>query len=187
MINLQTNTVNNFVIYADTISSEVQTYGDFFLIGFKNTYSNHWHYVIPNLVKRNSRFVQLSFTPLQQGENDDPYNATLTMAYPGTWEYKVYNIFVSSLDPSAGILIDQGDSQLEPYTPNEVQQVTYVSDNESFLSVVYYSGQGNTCIIDYSNSPYIISIPTVNTCQPLEITETGYVLIKAGQTLTLTS
>ena len=187
MINLNVNQPTEFVIYADTIDSSVQEWGDLFLIGYKSLYSNHWAYVIPTILKRNSRFVQLVMTAVEKDQPDDPFNALLAMFPPGGWEYKIWNITTPVLDPSFGILIDQGQAMLNHYDPPEVVQITYVSDNDTFKSAIYYSGAFDNCIINYSNSPYIISTDTTNTCQPLFVETTGYLLIEAGKTLTLTS
>ena len=187
MINLNVNEPNQFVIYADTIDSSVQDWGDLFLIGYKSLYSNHWMYVIANVVTRNSRYVQLEMTPVQEGESDDPYNGIIAMFPPGNYEYKVWNITTPVLDPSFGIQIDIGQAILGEYTPPEVENTVYVSDNENFESIIYYTGVLNNCVINYANSPYIISEDTTNTCQPLEIQETGFLLINKNQTLTLTS
>jgi hypothetical protein len=56
MINLSVG-LNEFVIYADTITSDVQTFGDEFLIGFRSLYTNTYSYVRPDVIKRNSRFI----------------------------------------------------------------------------------------------------------------------------------
>jgi len=187
MINLNVNEQNQFAIYANTISNEQETYGDFFLLSFKSEYSNHIALVIPIVAKRNTRFVQFQLTVVQENEQDDPYNAILAMFPPGNYTYKCYNIDVPTLDPSFGILIDQGQAIVGDYTPPEVTETVYLGDNEASLGIVYYSGTLNICIINYANSPYEIISPTVNTCQPLIIEETGYVVIKKGETLTLTS
>jgi hypothetical protein len=187
MINLQVAQENQFAIYADTISSDVQTFGDYFLIGFRSLYTNHWSYVAPTVVSRNSRFVRFNITVVERGTADDPLNGLLAVFPPGNYSYKIWNLENPSLDPSTGIAIDEGQMIMAAYTPPEINEIVYVSDNENFQNEIYYSGIFNNCIIDYTNSPYIIEIDTTNTCQPLEIANTGYLLIKKGLTLTLTS
>jgi hypothetical protein len=186
MINLNVG-VNEFVIYADTITSDVQTFGDEFLIGFRSLYTNHYSYVRPDVIKRNSRFIQFEITTVQKDTADDPLNSILMVFPPGNYSYKVWVLEDPSLDPSTGILIDEGQMIMANYTPPEINEVVYVSDNENFQNEIYYSGSFNNCIIDYTNSPYIIEVNTTNTCQPLEIANTGYLFIKKGLTLTLTS
>jgi hypothetical protein len=184
MINLNVG-VNEFVIYADTITSDVQTFGDEFLIGFKSLYTNHWTYVRPEVIKRNSRFVQFEITVVQKGTADDPLNSVIMVFPPGNFSYKVWNLEDPSLDPSTGIKIDEGQMIMANYTPPEINEVVYISDNETFKNIIYYSGVTDNCTIDYTNSPYLIEIPTTNTCQPLVITESGYLLIEEGIQFTL--
>lgn len=184
MINLNVG-LNEFVIYADTITSDVQTFGDEFLIGFKSLYTNHWAYVRPEVIKRNSRFVQFEMSVVEKGTADDPLNSVLMVFPPGNYSYKVWNLEDPSLDPSTGIKIDEGQMIMANYTPPEINEIVYISDNETFKNIIYYSGVTDNCLIDYTNSPYLIEIPTTNTCQPLVITESGYLLIEEGIQFTL--
>jgi hypothetical protein len=184
MINLNVG-LNEFVIYADTITSDVQTFGDEFLIGFKSLYTNHWAYVRPEVIKRNSRFVQFEMSVVEKGTADDPLNSILMVFPPGNYSYKVWNLEDPSLDPSTGIKIDEGQMIMANYTPPEINEIVYISDNETFKNIIYYSGVTDNCLIDYTNSPYLIEIPTTNTCQPLVITESGYLLIEEGIQFTL--
>jgi hypothetical protein len=184
MINLSVGT-NEFVIYADTITSDVQTFGDEFLIGFKSLYTNHWSYVRPEVIKRNSRFVQFEISVVEKGTADDPLNSILMVFPPGNYSYKVWNLEDPSLDPSTGIKIDEGQMIMASYTPPEINEIVYISDNETFKNIIYYSGVTDNCTIDYTNSPYLIEIPTTNVCQPLIIAETGYLLIEEGIQFTL--
>jgi len=184
MINLNVG-LNEFVIYADSITSDVQTFGDEFLIGFKSLYTNHWAYVRPEVIKRNSRFVQFEMSVVQRGTADDPLNSILMVFPPGNYSYKVWNLEDPSLDPSTGIKIDEGQMIMANYTPPEINEIVYISDNETFKNIIYYSGVTDNCTIDYTNSPFLIEIPTTNTCQPLVITESGYLLIEEGIQFTL--
>jgi hypothetical protein len=185
MINLAIGGSNQFAIYADTIDSSVHDYGNYFLIGFKSLYTNHWSYVVPTIIKRNYRFVQFNIGIVEKGTIDDPLNAILEVFPPGNYSYKVWNLDEPSLDPSAGYLIDEGQMIMASYSPPEVIFTDYISDNDAFKNIIFYSGVTNNCIIDYTNSPYIIPVPITNTCQPLIITETGYVLVEEGITFTL--
>ena len=185
MINLSVGAVNEFAIYADTIDNSVQQFGDYFLIGFKSTYTRHIAYVIPTIIKRNSRFVQFNLDIVEQGTGDDPFNGILEVFPPGNYSYKVWNIDSPTLDPSEGILIDEGQMIMANYSPPETIKYTYISDNETLKNIIYYSGVINSCIINYQNSPYIIPIPTTNLCQPLIIEEDGFLLIEEGIEFTL--
>ena len=104
---------------------------------------------------------------------------------PGNYSYKVWNLEDPSLDPSTGIKIDEGQMIMANYTPPEINEIVYISDNETFKNIIYYSGVTDNCTIDYTNSPYLIEIPTTNVCQPLIIAETGYLLIEEGIQFTL--
>ena len=64
MLNLTPDTTNNLIIYADTVSAEY-TVGDYFLMVLTNTYSKQTFAVVPTIIRRNTRFVELeieSFT-----------------------------------------------------------------------------------------------------------------------------
>jgi hypothetical protein len=184
MINLNVGT-NEFAIYADTITSDVQTFGDEFLIGFKSLYTNHWSYVRPDVIKRNARFVQFEITVVEKGTADDPLNSVLMVFPPGNFSYKVWNLEDPSLDPSTGIKIDEGQMIMSNYTPPEINEIVYISDNETFKNIIYYSGVTDICTVDYTNSPFLVEVPTTNTCQPLIIAESGYLLIEEGIQFTL--
>lgn len=186
MINLSVGQTNQFAIYADTISNDVQTFGDYFLIGFKSLYTNHWSYVIPQVIKRNSRFLQFNISVVEPDSPDDPLNGILEVYPPGNYSYKVWNIDYPSLDPSIGILIDEGQMIMAEYEPPEIQTYTYISDNDYFKSIIYYSGVKNDCIIDFSNSIYYIKEDMLTLCQPLIISDNGgFAIIEDGNTWTL--
>jgi hypothetical protein len=185
MINLNVGAVNEFAIYADTIDNSVQQFGEYFLIGFKSTYTNHWTYVIPTTIKRNSRFVQFNLDVVEQGTADDPFDGILSIFPPGNYSYKCWNLDTATLDPSEGILIDEGQMIMGSYSPPEVIFTSYISDNETFQNIIYYSGVLDSCFINYANSPYIIEVPTTNLCQPLTIEEDGFLLIEEGIEFTL--
>jgi hypothetical protein len=55
-----------------------------------------------------------------------------------------------------------------------IEFVKYISDNENLRSVVYYSGEFLCCVIDEYNSPYVVSTYEVSTCDPLIVTDLGF-------------
>ena len=186
MINLSVGANNQFAIYADTIDNSVQDYGDYFLIGFKSLYTNHWIYVVPEVIKRNSRFVQFNIQVVEHDSPDDPLNGILEVFPPGNWSYKCWNINYPTLDPSVGYLIDEGQMIMANYTPPEVVEYTYISDNETFKNIIYYSGVVNDCIIDTNNSIYYVNEDLISLCQPLIISDNGgYAIIEDGNTWSL--
>lgn len=178
MINLSVGNLNQFAIYADTIDNSIQDYGDYFLIGFKSLYTNHWTYVIPEVIKRNSRFVQLNLVVVEGNTPDDPLNSIVSIFPPGNYSYKIWNLDYATLDPSNGILIDSGQMIMAEYNPPEVVEYTYISNNETFQNIIYYSGTvGGDCYIFIENSPYIVDEDITNLCQPLIISENGGLLV----------
>lgn len=187
MINLNLGNTNEFAIYADTIDNSVVDYGDYFLLGFKSLYTNQWTYVVPQIITRNSRFVKFNLIVLEGEQFDDPLNGIIGIFPPGNYSYKCWSTNSATLDPSAGILIDQGQMIMADYTPPEVETYTYISDNETFASIIYYSGTvGNDCYIYIENSPFVIEEDTTNYCQPLIIAENGgYLLVEDGVTFSL--
>ena len=182
MINLSLGNTNQFAIYADTIDNSIYDYGDYFLIGFKSLYTNTWNYVVPTIVKRNSRFIQFNLVVLESGNVDDPINGIIGIFPPGNYSYKIWNTDTATLDPAAGYLIDEGQMIMANYTPPEIEFTSYISNNETFQSVIYYSGTvGSDCYIYEENSPFVIEENTTNYCQPLIIAEDGgYLLIEDG-------
>jgi hypothetical protein len=186
MINLSVGTNNQFAIYADTLDNSIQDYGDYFLIVFKSLYTNHLSYVVPQILNRNSRFVKFNIEVVEYQSPDDPLNGILEVFPPGNYSYKVLNTNFPTLDPSAGLLIDEGQMVMANYTPPEVVQYTYISDNETFQNIIYYSGFANDCIIDFNNSIYYINEDMTSLCQPLIISDNGgFAIIEDGFTWSL--
>jgi hypothetical protein len=199
MINLTAGQVNQVIIYADTISDEVVTFGDYFLFGLQDTYTKEWEYAIVPYTKRNNRFINFQLY-VSDACIDNPFDGELFLRYPGNWTYKIWNLDSPILDPSAGDLIDQGQMYLNEYNPPEIVYTEYVSDNNNLESevymyaediefvsysssnnnlraVIYYSGQFFCCVIDEFNSPYVVSGYEVSTCDPLYVTDLGFLEI----------
>lgn len=225
MINLTAGQINQIIIYADTVSNDVESFGDYFLFGFNDTYSKEWYYVIPNYTTRNTRYINFQID-VDTACIDNPEEGNLFLALPGNWTYKIWNLVSPSLDPANGDLIDEGQAYLNPYNPPEIEFieyisdnetltsdvfmfdqaieyisyisdneelesevymkgqpiefVSYISDNENLSSVVYYSGQFLCCVIDQFNSPYVVSSYEESNCDPLIITDLGFLDIQEG-------
>ena len=209
MINLTAGQINQIIIYADTVSNADVTYGNYFLFGFQDTYSKEWFYVIPDYTTRNTRYVNFQIE-VSDACIDEPEYATIFLRLPGNWNYKLWNMVSPSLDPADGDLIDQGQAFLNPYDPPEVgfieyesandnlesevymyseaiEFVKYVSDNENLKSVVYYSGDFFCCVIDEFNSPYIVSSFQESNCDPLYVTNLGFLDITETGELYITT
>jgi len=219
MINLTAGEVNQIIIYADTISDEVITFGDYFLIGMQDTYTKEWEYAILPYTKRNNRFINFQLF-VDTACVDNPFEGQIFLKYPGNWTYRIWNLDSPVLDPSAGDLIDQGQMYLNEYNPPEIVFTEYVSDNENLesevymfseaiefvsydsdnnnlesevymyaediefisynssnnnlRSVIYYSGEFLCCVIDEFNSPYVVSGYEESNCDPLFVTDFGF-------------
>ncbi len=209
MINLTAGETNQIIIYADTVSNAVVSYGDYFLFGFQDTFSKEYFYVIPDYTTRNTRFINFQIQVSQECIID-PNQPEIFLRLPGNWNYKLWNMVSPSLDPADGDLIDQGQAFLNPYDPPEVgfveyqsdnenlesevymfseaiEFVSYESDNENLRSVVYYSGDFLCCIIDEYNSPYVISTFEESNCDPLYVTGLGFLDITETGELYITT
>ena len=113
MINLTTDSENTFVLYVDTIDNDVQTYDDYFLLGFQNAYAKNWAYVVPIIDTRNSRYLKLTITLVNTAGETDPLIGTLFMIQRGNWDYKLWNTAIATIDPTVGTLLDEGQMVLE--------------------------------------------------------------------------
>ena len=149
-------------------------------------YTRHWSYVIPQVIKRNSRFIEFNIVVVQRGTPEDPLNSILEVFPPGNYSYKCWNLDFPTLDPSSGELIDEGQMIMDNYDPPEIVQYTYISDNETLKNIIYYSGANvDNCTINYLNSPFLIIEDTTSLCQPLILDITGYAEIEDGVTFSL--
>ena len=175
MLNLTAGQTNDAIIYVNTISTDVVTFGDYFLLGFQNTYSKNWAYVIPTVVSRNSRYVKFRFD-VAAADIEDPENGIVWLFAPGNWTYKVWNSVTPTLDPSVGDIIDAGQMYLNDYTPPEIVFTSYDSSNNNLANVIYYSGDPS-CTIDTFNSPYVVFGSEESTCNPLYVDTDGLLFI----------
>lgn len=184
MITLSVGQDNPFAIYADTISNDVQTFGDYFLLKLYSLYTRHTYYVVPQILTRNTRYVKFNVEIVEYDSPDDPLNGILEIFPPGNYSYTLYNTDFATLDPGNGVLVDQGQAILEEFEPGEIIKYTYTSDNELLKNIIYYSGVANDCVIDADNSIYYIDEDMITLCQPLVIKNTGEAVIKDGFTWT---
>jgi hypothetical protein len=63
---------------------------------------------------------------------------------------------------------------LNPFTPPEIQFISYTDSNENLANVIYYTGAGVGCIINQYNSPYIVEGNEESNCDPLYVTGFGF-------------
>lgn len=142
MILLKQNSANEFVIYANTISNDLQDFGDYFLIGFQNGFTKEWSYVVPYVLTRNTRFIKLQIDIVPSFPEEDPLNNVIYLSPSMNWDYKIWNTENPTLDPAFGTLIDNGQMMLENQVPSEVPFVSYESPNDTLKAYVYYTANG---------------------------------------------
>lgn len=178
MFNLTLGTTNNVVVYADTVTSSV---GNFFTIVFTNAYSRETFEVVPSIVRRNYRFVELEFDAVGVTGYSDPLNGKVYLYPQENFDYIVYNTATQTLNPLAGTYeeIDRGQAFL--YTDvecdREIKFVPYVSDNEGLFNVVYVTS------IPMANFPCTVESGEYFTVETNTITYCNPVLIKNGGTV----
>jgi hypothetical protein len=152
MINLEQLSPNEFVIYANTIDNDVQSFGDYFLIGFQSGFSKEWTYVIPFVLVRNTRYIKFEIELVANISIEDPSNGIVYLSPSGNWDYKVWNNTYATLDPGLGTLIDSGQMILNNQAPPEVIFDTYVSSNENLQSVIFTPATGPSEPIVYQSN-----------------------------------
>jgi len=146
MINLQNIQINDdIIIYINTLDADIPYDTNLFLFGFKNGFTNKWTYVIPDIVKQNTRFTIFSID-LVTINNQDPENGLVALSPDGNWNYKLWAIDTPTLSPEFGYLLDEGQAYLEG-TSDEVNTIVYISDNESEENVVYLTNNESVCLI----------------------------------------
>jgi hypothetical protein len=151
MIQLQQETGNEFIIYANTISNDVEEFGDYFLIGFQSGFTKLWTYVIPYVLTRNSRYLKFQITLVANISIEDPANGIVYLDPSGNWDYKIWNTDYATLDPATGNLIDSGQMILEDQNPPEVFFEQFVSGNDILEAVVYQGPTGETGPVIYQS------------------------------------
>jgi hypothetical protein len=92
-----------------------------------------------------------------------------------------------SLDPATGDQQDQGQMYLNPFTPPEIQFISYTDSNEDLSNIIYYSGGEVGCIINQFNSPYIVQGNEESNCDPLYVDLAGFLVINDNSELYINS
>ena len=201
MFNLTPGSTNNVVVYADTVANSV---GNYFLIVLTNSYSRQTFAVVPNVVRRNSRFVELEFDTVGVQDYSDPLDGKVYLYPEGNYDYIVFNTNAPTTDPSSsipcvvwntdedfwnfsktiwnvcGVLdaveIDRGQAFL--YTNDvcdkEIEFVPYISDNEGLFNVVYVTS------IPMANFPCTVQDGEFFTVETNTITYCNPILIENG-------
>lgn len=145
MINLQNKQYNNdILVYINTMDPDIPYSSNLFLFGFKNGFTHKWHYVIPDIIVQNTRYTQFGID-LVNAIDQDPENGKVTLSPDGNWDFKLWVIENPELDPSYGYLIDDGQMYLDG-TSDEMQTITYISNNEAEENVVYLTSDTVNCL-----------------------------------------
>ena len=145
MINLRNLTDNtDIIIYVNTLSADIPYSSNNFLFGFKNGFTNTWQYVIPQIVKQNTRYTQFSIELVKQQSLIDPENGVTRLSPSGNYDYKLWAIDAPTLDPSFGYMLEEGQMYLENTIP-ETSTITYISDNDSERNIVYLTRDESQC------------------------------------------
>lgn len=180
MFNLTLGATNNVVVYADTVSSSV---GNFFSIVFTNAYSRETFTVVPTIVRRNYRFVELEFDTVGVQDYSDPING-LVYLYPiENFDYVVFNTATATLNPLSGTFVEADRGQAFLYTDDvcdrEIKFVPYISDNEDLLNVVYVTSipMANFPCVVANGEFFIVEENTITFCNPVLIQNGGTVQI----------
>lgn len=133
MINLIQEATNKFIVY-----DNLTTNTGYYLIELKSGWDNYTYSAILYVNKQTTRFTEFYLT-LTTG-NDDPLNHLLYLPASYNYDYKIWNIPSPILDPSGGILIDEGQACLEVTdTTREIDFTFFKSDNETAKNQIYYS------------------------------------------------
>lgn len=213
MLNLTPLATNNLIIYADTVSPAVNI-GNFFTIVFTNLSSKQTFAVVPNIVRRNTRFVELEVELVGVNSLDNALNGQIYLYPEGNYEYTVFQTnapTISLVSPLNCVvwstaesfwnftqtvwnvcqivsqIIDIGQAYLFALDPceREVEFVAYTGGNDLLDAVVYVTG------IPLYQFPCIIPAIDANgfpTNYVLEQTTTTYcmtITIEGGASLTV--
>ena len=202
MLNLKPNSINNLIIYADTVSAG-SNLGNFFTLVFTNSYSKQTFSVAANVVRRNTRFVELEINLVGVDGLNDPINGDIYLYPEGNYDYIAFNTnaptitFESPLSCAVWSTdedfwnftqtvwnvcqiefaqIDRGQAFLYAEVPceREVEFVPYIGGNEILDAIVYVT---NTPLYQFpciipSGTVYTVAQNTVTYCQTITL-ETG--------------
>lgn len=108
MLNLQPLSQNNLIIYADTYGTAI---GDYFTIVFTNLYSKQTFSVAANVVRRNSRFVELSVELVGVNSLDNAINGQIYLYPEGNFDYTVFQTSGPTIQPNGDLICAQWDTE----------------------------------------------------------------------------
>ena len=205
MLNLTPNSTNNLIIYADTVSAG-SNLGDYFTLVFTNLYSKQTFSVAANIVRRNTRFVELEINLVGVDGLNDPINGDIYLYPEGNYEYIAFNTNAPTITLESplscsvwsteddfwnfaqivwnvcqieAVQIDRGQAFLysEVACEREVEFVPYTGGNEILDAIVYVT---NTPLYQF---PCTIPSGTIYTVAQNTITYCQNIVIETGATL----
>jgi hypothetical protein len=199
MLNLTPLQSNELIVYADTVNSSV---GDYFTIVFTNGFSKKTFSVIPNVIRRNIRFVELSVDLVGVNELDDRENGKIYLYPEGNWTYMVFQTNQPTLDVNQPQLLNQWNTEedfwnfadfywnafnfaqidrgqaflyAEESCERELEYFAYGGGNPYREAIVYVTGVPAfqfPCLIP-STVQYVVSENTVTYCPVITIEDGG--------------
>jgi hypothetical protein len=134
MVILTQNTTSNASF---TLGETTTISNPTYLFEFENVFTKDKFYIIPTEVVSNERYNEFSFDLTEEGVELEPV---------GWFRYNVYQqTSTTNLDPelSQGI-VESGKMLLREGEEKEVENFTYVSDNEYNSNYVYVSVEDDT-------------------------------------------
>ena len=166
MLNLTPLQTNNLIIYADTYGNNI---GNFFTIVFTNLYSKQTFSVAAQVVRRNSRFVELEVELVGVNELDNAINGQIYLYPEGNYDYTVFQTNAPTITLQSPLscaiwnteedfwnfsnlvwnvcqiesqIIDRGQAFVYEDVPceKEVEFVQYTGGNNILDAVVYVTG-----------------------------------------------
>jgi hypothetical protein len=144
MINLKNLSVNtDIIIYVNTMDADIPFETNTFLFGFKGGFTNVWTYVVPTIVKQNTRYTQFAIELVTVG-NEDPEDSKVVISPDGNYDYKLWATDGVTLDPFSAYILDEGQMYLDG-TAQEVPFITYISDNDPERNIVYLTRTESIC------------------------------------------
>ena len=206
MLNLTPLSVNNLIVYADTVSPQVNI-GDYFTIVFTNLTSKQTFAVVPDVVRRNTRFVELEVELVGVNSLDNALNGKIYLYPEGNYEYTVFQTNAPTITLQSPLncvvwstaeafwnfsttvwnvcqivsqSIDIGQAFLYAENPceHEIEFVAY-NDNDLMESVVYVAG------IPLFQFPCTIPYPTQYVLEQTTTTYCTTITIEDGASLTV--
>jgi hypothetical protein len=165
MLNLTPQSTNNLIVYTDTVTAGGAT-GAYFTMLFTNAYSKQTFAVVPNVVRRNARFIEFEIDLVNYDQADDRANGQIYLYPEGNFDYMVFNTTVPTLDVGSQFTcstwandeefwnywidffsacagtafeVDRGQAFLyaDLACDREIEFVPFISSNEFLQSIVY--------------------------------------------------